>query len=104
MSSDMATANSSEFKVVQTKRSSHQGKIENCQFCSLNYCSFAGRRGVGRDRFSSDRYGYGGRGGIGSTRHGGGSGHTPSNEEPASSVTRKKTPLQHLHQKAGVSE
>ena len=54
-----------------------------------------------RDRYSSDRYGYGGRGGVG-TRHGSGS-HAPSNEEPGSSVTRKKTPLQHLHQKAGVS-
>ena len=56
---------------------------------------------MARDRFNSDRYGYSGRGGVG-PRHGS-SGHTPSNEEPGSSVTRKKTPLQHLHQKAGVS-
>ena len=70
----------------------------------LFYFLFAGRRGMSRDRFS-DRYGYGGRGGLGS-RHGGGGGggggHTSTAEEP-SSVTRKKTPLQQLHQKAGVS-
>ena len=56
---------------------------------------------MARDRFNSDRYGYGGRGG-GGLRHGS-SGHAPSSEESGSSVTRKKTPLQYLHQKAGVS-
>ena len=75
--------------------------VSNNQFPPLIITFFAGRRGVPRDRFSSDRYGYGGRGGVG-VRHGSG-GHAPSNEESGSSVTRKKTPLQHLHQKAGVS-
>lgn len=56
---------------------------------------------MARDRFSSDRYGYVGRG-AGGARHVSG-GHAPSNEESGNSVTRKKTPLQHLHQKAGVS-
>ena len=42
------------------------------------------------------RYGYSGRTGVGR------SGHTPAAEEP-NSVARKKNPLHHLHQKAGVS-
>ena len=42
------------------------------------------------------RYGYNGRAGVGR------SGHAPTAEEP-STVTRKKTPLHHLHQKVGVS-
>ena len=70
-------------------------------FLSVCCFSVAGRRGMSRDRFG-DRYSYGGRGGLGPRHGGGSSGHTPTTEEP-SSVTRKKTPLQQLHQKAGVS-
>ena len=50
---------------------------------------------MSRERFG-DRYGYNGRAGVGR------SGHSPSTEEPSTAL-RKKTPLQHLHQKAGVS-